>query len=238
MIIAKEYTMKSLKQVPTILDYIDRSIFRNEYNDTGLPLYSIIIGAGGVRISLDSKTDMTFDPYWYSKPITTPVRIFDQPFAIIGANMDGEAGMVYPDGHTRGNIYYYCDEQFFDDLFVKQSIPELSNYLIIGGHRGRCNMFVSHDNLADELGKLYNRIIERIKDNGMRARKKADKSKTYKEIEYKYPRNQADILHQVAYHKMTPEDILCWWMFLPAPITPKEISIRQLLIDLSKDALE
>ena len=26
--------MKSLKQVPTILDYIDRSIFRNEYNDT------------------------------------------------------------------------------------------------------------------------------------------------------------------------------------------------------------
>lgn len=230
--------MKSLKQVPTILDYIDRSIFRNEYNDTGLPLYSIIIGNGFIKIPLDGKTDMTFDPYWQSNPITTPARIFDQPFAIIGANLDGEAGMVYPDEFTRGNMYYYCDEQFFEDLYKKKQIPELSNYLIVGGHRGRCNMFVSHDDLADELTNLYNRIIERIKNNGTRARKKADKSKTYTEIEYKYPKNQADILYKVAFHKMTPDDILCWWMFLPAPITPKEIGIRELLIDLSKDALE
>lgn len=230
--------MKSLKQVPTILDYIDRSIFRNEYNDTGLPLYSIIIGAGSARISLDGKTDMTFDPYWFSRPITTPARVFDQPFTIIGANMDGDAGMVYPDGVIRGNMYYYCDEQFFDDLFTKKQIPELSNYLIVGGHRGRCNMFITHDDLCNELENLYKRIITRIASGGVRARKKADKSKTYKEIEYKYPRNQSDILYQVAYHRMTPEDILCWWMFLPAPITSKEIGIRDLLIDLSKDALE
>lgn len=226
------------QQLSSITPMIDRVGLRNIIEDEHLIIPPTILGDALVTLPLRPKAyEIQFDRYM--TPVRNPAKIFGNPFLIFSTTARHNI-RVHPPGFKQlTDMCYFADELFFEQLFSKCSAKEDSEYFIIGGYRGEYNMYVTEIVLQEAIVWLSNRIMERVKLCATRNRKIADSKGTYEIIPWGvYPKSVPDIQYMLTYHRLSDDDLLAYFTFLPMARTVMEHMIRMELIGLVSHLLE